>query len=213
VKEPAKLSLVAAMVLVAGVVAAFTVKETSATAPVQPEAAGLAGQIWVLAAKDVPGFLRQHRVETQYLPVGTTVVGRVSWTPRPGSPDGERFTILLGDENGGAGDIHEVVALDDDQVGLGSGSAWNHTVDSVDWLRGDRVIKLGDSNYTQYGTFASVRTDVAQDVWFLGEVRDISGVAAGGQPTLSGDPRPVLGVALSTDDRVWWLKRVASADV
>jgi hypothetical protein len=212
VKEPAKLSLIAAMVLVAGVVAALTVKDATATAPVRPEAAGITGQVWVMPAKAVRGFLSEHHVESEYLPVGTTVVGRVSWSARAGSPEDEHYTIMLGDENGGAGEIHEVVGLSQDQVGLGNGSEWNDTVDSVDWLRGDRAIKV-PGGYTQYGTFAFVRTDVAQDVWFLGEVTDVSGVAAGGQPTRDNLPRPVLGVALSTQDRVWWLKRVASAHV
>jgi hypothetical protein len=210
VKQAGQISLAAAFLLVAGVVAAVTVKDHVATAPVRPEAAGITGQLWVMPAKDVRGFLRDHHVDSSYLPVGTTVVGRVSWTAREGSPDAERYTLLLGDDNGGAGEIHEVVGLSAEQVGLGNGSSWNSTVESVDWLRGDRVIKA-PAGYTQYGTFASVRTDVAQDVWFLGEVTDVSGVAAGGQPARDNLPRPVLGVALSTDDRVWWLKRVASA--
>ena len=209
-KEPGKLSLLVAAVLVAGVVSAVVVKRETATAPVRPEAAGITGQLWVMPAKAVRGFLREHHVDADYLPIGTTVVGRVSWTAREGSPDDERYTILLGDDNGGAGEIHDVVGLSQEQVALGNGGEWNGTVGSVDWLRGDRAIKVS-GGYTQYGTFAFVRTDVAQDVWFLGEVTDVSGVAAGGLPSRDNLPRPVLGVALSTDDRVWWVKRVASA--
>lgn len=103
-----------------------------------------------------------------------------------------------------------MIGLPDDDVSLASGSMWNTTTASQPWLRGSRPVKVG-SGWTDYGQFASVRADVATDVWFYGEVLDVSGLEMGERPNVVPGPRPVLGVALSTGDRVWWLRRVASA--
>lgn len=209
---PASRSLAAAAAVVAIVGGGLAVRHGEEKAPVAPDAAGLDGQVWVMPAAKVGPFLSSHGVKgvpTRAQP-GTEVVGRVSWTPRPTSAE-ERYTLLLGDTRGGAGNIHDVLDVSADQASLGSGSMWNRTVESTSWLRGNRPLHLGEG-YTDFATFATVSTSVSGDVWFVADVLDVTAVREGTLPPISDDPRPVLEVALTTGDRVWWHKRVASAE-
>lgn len=209
-KRPAQLSLLVALLLVLGAWAAVALPSRLASPPVEPEAAGLSGGVWVMPERDVGAFLRTHGVvDPNAGPTrsGTAVVGRVSWAPHPGG-DQDRFTILLGDERGGAGVIERVVGLPEGQVSLGSGSMWNETVKTHDWLRGNRPAKVA-GGWTDYSIFASIPTTWSGDVWFIGHVVD---VATSERSQVRVDsPLPVVGVALTTADRVWWLRRVTAA--
>jgi hypothetical protein len=213
VKEPAKFSLVAAAVVVALVVAAIALKHEVAAAPFEVREAGLTGELWVMPGKAVPAFLKSHDAPALAGPPTTepTVVGRVAWSGREGEPEDARVTILLGDDNGGAGSVQEVLGRPEGQVTLGSGSMWNSTTKRTSWLRGNAPIELDGRGWTDYGQFASLPVTPGGFVWFVGRITDTP--TDGSLPTAQGDARPVVGVALSTGDRVWWVKRVASADV
>lgn len=95
-------------------------------------------------------------------------------------------------------------------MSLGSGSLWNDTIRAHDWLRGNRTVPDGSGGVTDYGSFATVRTSATNVVWFLGQVLDVSSPAPGRAPSPSTLPHPVLGVALSTGNRVWWVTRVTA---
>ena len=208
VRKPAVLPLAtaAAMVLVVGV--GVPLARWLERPPVLPEEAGLTGEVWVMPAADVRGFLADHGAPTTgtLLDQGAVVVGRVSWTARP-TGDGSRLTVLLGDARGGAGYVEEVLGGAED-VSLGNGSMWRRTVESHDWLRGSRPVQL-EGGWTDYGMFASVPASTTGDVWFLGKVVDVPLV--GHVLTSKPDASPVVGIALTTGDRVWWVRRVASA--
>ena len=211
-KRPAQLSLLVALLLGLGTWVAIAGSSRLASAPVSAEDAGLTADVWAMPERSVPAFLSKRGVEVthEYEP-GTAVVGRVSWTPLRGAQD-QRFTILLGDQDGGAGSVSEVLGLKDVDVALGNGSMWDATTKAHDWLRGSGTLRT-QSGYTEYGTFASVPTDWAGDVWFVGHVLDVSGVLSGttATPRPADHPTPVVGVALSTADRVWWVRKLASA--
>ena len=203
-------SLAAAAAVLALVGGSLAIQRRASAPPLTAESAGASGQVWVMPSGKVMGFLHQHGVTTvpALLKTGTMVVGRVSWKPRPASPD-ERYTVLLGDSKGGAGVIQNVLDLPDGQVSLGSESMWNHTVASHPWLRGNRLIRLG-SGYTDFGTFATIPTSVPRDVWFLAEVLDVAAATDATGPPAVQDPHPVLGLALTTGDRVWWSMRISA---
>lgn len=212
--RPARLSLLTALIVVVAVVLGVSWRHTIAEAPVRPEAAGLTGELWVMPGRAVPAFLKAHDappVSGMTTPSDPMVVGRVAWTGRPGGAQDERFTVLLGDDNGGAGSIQEVPGQAEGDVSLGSGSMWNRTVERTEWLRGSRPVQLEAGGWADYGTFASLPVTHGGFVWFVGRVTDAPTDGTG--PTAQGDARPVVGVALSTGDRVWWVKRVASAHV
>jgi hypothetical protein len=215
VTRPAKLSLLAAMLVVLAVVVGVAGKHAIAKAPVQPEAAGITGEAWVMPGTKVQAFLKAHDAPAVAgTPWATepVVVGWVSWSARAGSPDDEHFTVLLGDDKGGAGVLQEVPGRSEGEVALGNGSMWSSTVSRTSWLRGSRTLKLGNGvGVTDVGVFASLPTRSGGQVWFVGQVLSIP--VDGSEPTAKADARPVLGVALSTGDRVWWVRRVASAHV
>ena len=209
-KRPAQLSLLVALLLFLGTWAAVALSARLASPPVEAEAAGLSGDVWVMPEKDVPAFLRGHGVAdplAKPYPSGTAVVGRVSWTAHSGDQQ-DRFTVLLGDQRGGIGVIERVVGLPDGDVTLGSGSMWDDTVASHEWLRGDRPVRQG-AGWTDYVEFASVPTTWTGDVWFVGHVLQAPNPPS--EPVRAGAPDPVVGVALSTGSRVWWVRRVAAA--
>jgi hypothetical protein len=180
----------------------------SAAAPVSQGDAHLSGDVWVMPESQVAAFLREHGVadpSPNPYPTGTAVVGRVSWAAHRGGA-GDRFTILLGDRRGGAGAIRQVLGPPERDVTLGSGSMWDGTTSAHDWLRGSGAVQH-DGGYTSFGQFASVPTTWSGDVWYVGQVLDVQGR----NPVPTSDASPVVGVALSTSDRVWWVRRLASA--
>lgn len=203
------LPVVLSVLLVVGTWIGITVTRGAASAPVSVQDAHLSGDVWVMPEKQVAAFLRARGVADPNAnpnPLGTAVVGRVSWTPHKGAA-GDRFTVLLGDDRGGAGVIRQVLGPPESDVSLGSGSMWDATTSAQRWLRADGSVQR-DGGYTSYGQFASVPTSWSGDVWYVAQVLD---VATGAQvPPAALDPSPVVGVALSTGDRVWWLHRVAS---
>ena len=201
--------VVLSMLLLVGAWIAVTATRGAASAPVSVKDAHLSGGVWVMPEKDVVAFLRQHGVtdpSANPYPSGTAVVGRVSWAPHRGAA-GDRFTILVGDDRGGAGVIRQVLGPPESAVSLGSGSMWDATTEAQRWLRADGPVQR-DGGHTGYGQFASVPTTWSGDVWFVGQVLDVS--AGASIPPAAVDPSPVVGVALSTGDRVWWLKQVTA---
>jgi len=214
VKRPGQIALLITSLVVIGAGTAAARHTSVGPVPVRVEDAGLTGDVWVMPEKDVLGFLNKRGVtqtNANPYPSGTAVVGRVSWSPLKGG-DQDYFTVLLGDLSGGAGEIDTVVGLPDGEVSLGSGSMWNKTIKAHDWLRGSRTITLNSNGVTSFGTFASVPTSWAGDVWFVAHVVDVSGIHDIGTPPERVDqPSPVVGVALTTGDHVWWVKKVASA--
>jgi hypothetical protein len=181
-------------------------------APVSVEGAHLSGDVWVMPEKQVVAFLHERGVaypNANPYPSGTAVVGRVSWTAHEGAA-GDRFTILLGDDHGGTGVIRQVLGPPEKDVALGSGSMWDATTASRSWLRQDGTLKL-DTGNTSFGQFASVPTTWGGDVWYVAYVVDARGKDLTGGPPRVDHPTPAVGVALSTDDHVWWLQRLGSA--
>jgi hypothetical protein len=204
------LLLAAALVVV--LTGAVVTVATHSSAPFRAEEAGLTGDVWVMPEKDVVSFLRQRGIpdpNPNPEPSGSVVVGRVSWTPHHGK-QGERFTILLGDQRGGAGVIRQVLGPREEDVSLGAGSMWNATTAAHSWLRNSGPVKT-DGGSTSRGTFAAIPTAWSGDVWFLAQVVDVRGAGTTSSPDRIDSPAPVLAVALSTDDHVWWTRKVAVA--
>lgn len=200
-------AIVLSVLLLVGAWIAVTATRGAASAPVSVGDAHLSGDVWVMPEKAVPAFLRRHGVadpDANPSPSGTAVVGRVSWKAHQGA-EGDRFTILLGDGRGRAGVIRQVLGPGEKDVSLGSGSMWDATTVAHGWLKGDGPVEH-DGGLTSYGQFASVPTTWSGDVWYVGQVMDVQGDA----PVPASDVSPVVGVALSTEDHVWWLHRLGA---
>jgi hypothetical protein len=197
------LALVAVLVAAAAV---FALTRPSA-APVRASAAGLNGQLWVMPSSSVVSFLRTHGVQAQAPQAsGTVVVGRVSWTPRPGRRN-EFFTVLVGDGQAHTGIVEQTYGPPPADVVLGNGSMWASTLAKTRVLSGDADVRDGQGS-TSYAQFASVPSSWSGDVWFVAHVVDPRARDEQGGLLQVSDPHPVLVVALNSGDHVWWTRRL-----
>ncbi|MBI4939412.1 MAG: hypothetical protein HY830_01540 [Actinobacteria bacterium] len=208
----ARSGLVAAGVVVLLVLvglAGRTAVERLGAPPVSVADARLEGQVWTMPTEQVQGFLAARGV-TATVPddgAGPSVVARVSWAPHPTSSD-VRYALVLGDRDGGAGEVRYVLGALPDDSGTSSGSPFAALMQSRDWLRGNRTVDVGGGSWTEYYSVATVRTGAPDEVWLVGHVVDVA-ASRPGRVGRSAAPRPGLGVALMVGDRGRWVRRVA----
>lgn len=177
--------------------------------PVSVADARLEGEVWTMPVGQVQGFLAARGVEATVPDDGggPSVVARVSWAPHPTSSD-VRYALVLGDRDGGAGEVRYVLGAAADEAGASSGSPFAPLMQSRDWLRGNRAVDVGGGSWTEYYSVATVRTGAPREVWLVGHVVDVA-ASRPGRVVRSAEPRPVVGVALMVGDRVRWVRRVA----
>jgi hypothetical protein len=194
-----------------GAGAGIVLHEATQRPPFEVSDARVSGQLWVMPGTRVPAFLRSHEAPAARGSFGSqpVVVGRVAWASHPDAGGEDRFTVLLGDDNGGAGYVQQVLGRPDDDVSLGNGSMWARAIARNPWLRGSLPVRLDSGGVTEYGIFASLPTSTRGDLWFVGQVLDTPRELE--QRQVVADARPVVGVALSTGSHVWWVTKVASA--
>lgn len=205
------IAVLGSLTLLAVVALALVTVTGRSRPPVQAVDAGLSGEVWAMPTGQVRPFLLAHDVDA--LPPaadGTAVVARVKWSPDLDLRD-DRFTVLLGDELGRSGVIQYVYGPSEETVGLGNGSMWDQALADHDWLAGDGTEQVSSGDYAAFGQFASIPTDWIGDVWVVGYV---TAPPAEADPLLRSpvdNPKPVLGVALSSGTHVWWISEVARA--
>ena len=163
----------------------------------------------VMPNRAVPAFLRAQGVRPQRLRMGggTAVVAHLTWKQlRPAGDN--RYEVLLAGNACQPGAIDSVLGVPVDDASLGFDSGWNDRLQDTPWLRGD-ADRRTDEGYTNDAQIASVPASY-DDVWIVGRVLDACGVDESQQfarPVT--DPDPVVGVALTTGDRIWWVDRVS----
>lgn len=197
------LGVVLACVLLAGGAVA---RDRLRPPPVEPADAAVSGELWTMPAEQVRSFLDARGVDGPTVePSGTTVVARVTW--RPAARSGAYYSLVLGDTRGGAGVVDEVIGPEPDAVSRGSGGLWNDLMASRPELRGNRPVPVG-GGYTDYYELAAVPASHRGDVWLVGHVVNVA-ASVPGDLVRSVAPDPVLVLALTSADRVWWDRRVA----
>jgi hypothetical protein len=204
-------SLLLGMVLV--VVAAVVVVGQRATAapPVRPAAAGIRASVVMMPTRDVPSYLRSYGVRPTAVRIrgGTSIVARVSW--RPLSTADASYTVLLAGAHCQAGTVDGVNGVPDRDVSLGNGSEYAGVLSRTAWLQPDADVRLSDGSDMTIVDFGSVRASHRGDVWVVGRLLDVCSVTSDGDVPgqVSGATHVVVGVALTTGDRVWWVRRAA----
>jgi hypothetical protein len=177
--------------------------------PLEPSAAAIAGDVWVLPAADVGGFLHDRGVALHLVTRGGPyVVARVSW--RRLTARGLRYTIVVSGTGCQAGSVEDVEGVPARDVSLGSGSMYNHVLATTPWLRNEQDVRTS-SGYLNFVTFADVRASWGGDVWLVARMFDRCSVSETSTvPVLyRGVVQPHVGVVLTTGDRVWWVARAA----
>ena len=200
--------MLAALVIAVPVLVVW-LHDRSADPPLTAAQSHPAAEVHVMPNRAVPRFLRAQGVKPQNLRIGggTAVVAHLTWAPlRPAADN--RYDVLLAGNGCQAGLIDSVIGAPVRDASLGFSSSWNDRLERTPWLRGDveREQEGGDITDAQ---IASVPASYGA-IWVVGRIVDVCGVTEEGQaPRAVADPAPVVGVALTTGDRIWWVDRVS----
>lgn len=204
-------SLLVAAVVVAAAMLAVAVVHRHGEPPISPEAARVRADVTVMPNPQVASFLRAQGVTGAALRVGggTAVVAHVTWTPVRPAEDA-RYEVFLAGGQCRAGVFDSYAGVPDGAASLGFDGRWNDRLERTVWLRADAAVRTG-GGYDSVAQSVSVPASYG-GVWAVGRV--IDGCAVSETPALPhavADPQPVVGVGLTTRDRIWWLTRAGPA--
>ena len=200
--------LVAALVVAVPVVL-LQLRDGSTDPPLTVAEAHPAADVHVMPNHAVSAFLRARGVRPDGLRVGggTAVVAHLTWKPLR-SADNNRYEVLYAGDHCQPGAVDSVLGVPEQDASLGFDGFWNDRIADTPWLQGDADRKT-DAGYTNDAQFASVLASYG-DVWVVGRILDACDLTeSDGFARPVRDPQPVVGVALTTGDRIWWVTRVS----